>query len=134
MITINSNPSDNVFLPPVLQDKKPRMHSGSQASDFNEPEISFNTLNQVRNVKTSTSSNASGDSNERRNENISQNGSTDKNEVCYHQDLSNNGSETNTEMVKLKVLQRSKETNGENQSYTTGKNISFTSGRGFILP
>merc|ERR1711974_441423 len=63
VITINSTPSDNVFLPPVLQDRKPRMHSGSQASNFNEPEISFNTINQGRNVKSSTSSNnSSGDS------------------------------------------------------------------------
>ena len=68
VITINSTSSDNVFLPPVLQDKKPRMHSGSQASDFNEPEISFNTLNQSRNIKLSTSSNASEGSNERKNE------------------------------------------------------------------
>ena len=65
MITINSNPTtDNVFLPHVLQDRKPRAHSGSHASTLNEPEISFSTLNQGRNVKTSSSSTNSSEEDE----------------------------------------------------------------------
>ena len=106
------------------------MHSGSQASDFNEPEISFNTLNQVRNVKTSTSSNTSCDSTERRNEIPSQIEPTDKNVVNYHQDLSKSGDDTNTEMVKLKVTQHSIETNRENHSSTIGNQIRVTQGKG----
>ena len=121
MITINSNPSDNVFLPPVLQDKKPRMHSGSQASDFNEPEISFNTLNQSRNVKLSTSSNASEGSNERKNETPGQKISTDKNIVSYNRDRSNSGSETHAEIVTLKVPSKSQTSAGGNQNIETGK-------------
>ena len=121
MITINSSPSDSVFLPPVLQDKKPRMHSGSQASDFNEPEISFNTLNQSRNLKLSTSSNASEGSNERKNETHGQKVSIDKDRINYTRELSNSGSETNAEIVTLKVPQKSRTVAGESQNIVTGK-------------
>ena len=119
VITINSNSSDNVFLPPVLQDKKPRMHSGSKASDFNEPEISFNNLNQSRNVKLSTSSNTSEGSNDRKNEALVQKTSIDKTKISYHRDLSNSGSETNTDIVTLKVPQTSRNVSVEGKANLT---------------
>ena len=127
VITINSTPSDNVFLPPVLQDRKPRMHSGPQASNFNEPEISFNTLNQGRPVKTSTSSNnSSGDSSERKIENVTKGITIEKSKFNDHISSSNSGGDdTDIETITLKVPQNTHTSNGESQNSTTGK-TSFT--------
>ena len=96
------------------------MHSGSKASDFNEPEISFNNLNQSRNVKLSTSSNTSEASNDRKNEALIQKVSTDKTKISYHRDLSNSGSETNADIVTLKVPQNSRNVSVEGKADESG--------------
>ena len=89
MITINSNPTtDNVFLPHVLQDRKPRTHSGSHASTLNEPEISFSTLNQGRNVKTSSSSTNSGEVNDKKLESVNKKVSNEKQNFSENQKVS----------------------------------------------
>ena len=89
MITINSNPTtDNVFLPHVLQDRKPRMHSGSHASTLNEPEISFSTLNQGRNVKTSSSSTNSGEVSDKKPESVNKKVSNEKQNFSENQKVS----------------------------------------------
>ena len=89
MITINSNPTtDNVFLPHVLQDRKPRAHSGSHASTLNEPEISFSTLNQGRNVKTSSSSTNSGEVSDKKLESVNKKVFNEKQNFSENQKVS----------------------------------------------
>ena len=101
------------------------MHSGSQASNFNEPEISFNTLNQGRNVKSSTSSNnSSGDSSERKIENITKGVSIEKNKFNDHISSSNSGGDDiDVETITLKVPQNTHTSTGESQNTITGKII-----------
>ena len=89
VITINSNPTtDNVFLPHVLQDRKPRAHSGSHASTLNEPEISFSTLNQGRNVKTSSSSTNSGEVSDKKLESVNKKVFNEKQNFSENQKVS----------------------------------------------
>ena len=117
VITISSNPTDEVFLPPVLQDRKPRMHSGTQAaSSVQKPEISFNSYNQGRSVKTSSSSNNSGDSSDKKLESFTKIVSMGKS-----QDFSNGG-EVHSDTITLRVHQDTSSSVTEDQQNTTGKN------------
>lgn len=101
------------------------MHSGSQVSNFNEPEISFNTLNQGRNVKSSTSSNnSSGDSSERKVDNIMKRASIENNKFNDHISSSNSGGDDiDVETTTHKVSQNTHTSTGESQNTTTGKII-----------
>ena len=99
------------------------MHSGSQASNFNEPEISFNTINQGRNVKSSTSSNtSSGDSSERKLDNITKTASIETDKFNDHTNLSSRGGDkSEIETITLKVTNNTHSSIAESQIPTTGK-------------
>ena len=99
------------------------MHSGSQASSFNEPEISFNTLNQVRNVKTSTSSNNSGESSDRKLEITStKKTSIDKSKGNENSNNCRSGDDTTADNVTLIVPHGTYSSSGEIQNTAAGNN------------
>lgn len=123
VITINSTSTDEVFLPPVLQDRKPRMHSGSQAaSGFYKPEISFSSYNQGRSVKTSSSSNNSGDSSDKKLESSTKNISMEKSQIAVNHDFLN-ATGVNSDTITLRVHQDTPPST--NQHTATGEKNMF---------